>query len=109
VHTAEEVSKIVSSIHREDAVGKRNYAMILLASRLGLRTSDIAHLSFGDIDWESTITLSQFKTGKAIELPLLSGVGESIIDYLKYGRKNSDSQRLFLYARARFTLSRGQL
>jgi integrase len=78
--------------------------MILLASRLGLRASDIAHLTFGNIDWEnSTITLSQFKTGKVIELPLLVDVGESIIDYLKYGRKKSDSQRVFLYTRAPFT------
>ncbi|GAI82656.1 unnamed protein product, partial [marine sediment metagenome] len=72
VYTTKEVFQIESSIHRENATGKRNYAMILLASRLGLRTSDIAHLTFGNIDWEnSTITLSQFKTGKKIELPML--------------------------------------
>jgi len=78
--------------------------MTLLASRLGLRASDIAHLTFGNIDWEnSTITLSQFKTGKKIELPLLVEVGEAIIDYLKYGRKRSESPRIFLYTRAPFT------
>ena len=104
VYTANEVFQIESSIHREDATGKRNYAMILLASRLGLRASDIAHLTFGNIDWEnSTITLSQFKTGKEIELPLLVEVGEAIIDYLKYGRKRSESPRIFLYTRAPFT------
>lgn len=104
VYTAKEVPQIESSISREDATGKRNYAMILLASRLGLRASDIAHLTFDNINWQnSLIALSQFKTGKAIELPLLAEVGESIIDYLKYGRKSSDSQRLFLYTRAPFT------
>lgn len=104
VYTTKEVLQIESSIHREDATGKRNYAMILLASRLGLRASDIAHLTFGNIDWEnSTITLSQFKTGKKIELPLLVDVGEAIIDYLKYGRKRSESPRIFLYTRAPFT------
>jgi site-specific recombinase XerD len=104
VYTANEVFQIESSIHREDATGKRNYAMTLLASRLGLRASDIAHLTFGNIDWEnSTITLSQFKTGKEIELPLLVEVGEAIIDYLKYGRKRSESPRIFLYTRAPFT------
>jgi hypothetical protein len=62
VYNKNEVFQIESSIHREDATGKRNYAMILLASRLGLRASDIAHLTFGNLDWEnSTITLSQFK------------------------------------------------
>lgn len=104
VYNKNEVFQIESSIHREDATGKRNYAMILLASRLGLRASDIAHLTFGNIDWEnSTITLSQFKTGKKIELPLLVDVGEAIIDYLKYGRKRSDSPKIFLYTRAPFT------
>jgi integrase len=61
-------------------------------------------LSFSNIDWEnSTVTLSQFKTGKKIELPLLVEVGESIIDYLKYGRKRTESPRIFLYTRAPFT------
>ena len=104
VYTTKEVFQIESSIHRENATGKRNYAMTLLATRLGLRASDIAHLTFDNIDWEnSTITLSQFKTGKKIELPLLVDVGEAIIDYLKYGRKRSESPRIFLYTRAPFT------
>nr|NQU91540.1 tyrosine-type recombinase/integrase [Bacteroidota bacterium] len=94
VYTAKEVLQIETSIHREDATGKRDYAMTLLASRLGLRASDIAHLTFSNIDWEKgTITLSQFKTGKIIELPLLVDLGEAIIDYLKYGRKKSESPR----------------
>ncbi|MFH1766659.1 MAG: site-specific integrase [Patescibacteria group bacterium] len=104
VYSAEEVSGIESFIQRGDATGKRNYAMMLLATRLGLRASDIAHLSFSNINWEgSTIILSQYKTSKKIELPLLVDVGEAIIDYLKYGRKKSDSQRIFLYTRAPFT------
>jgi len=104
VYTSKEVLQIESSIRREDATGKRNYAMMLLATRLGLRASDIAHLTFENIKWESsTISLSQFKTGKKIELPLLADVGEAIIDYLKYGRKRSESQRVFLYTRAPFT------
>lgn len=104
VYTSKEVLQIESSIRREDATGKRNYAMMLLATRLGLRASDIAHLTFDNIKWESSlIILSQFKTGKEVELPLLADVGEAIIDYLKYGRKHSESQRVFLYNRAPFT------
>ncbi|MBC8456628.1 MAG: tyrosine-type recombinase/integrase, partial [Deltaproteobacteria bacterium] len=58
----------------------------------------------GNIDWEnSSITFSQFKTGKKIELPLLVDVGGAIIDYLKYGRKKSESPNIFLYTRAPFT------
>ena len=103
VYTAKEVFQIESSINRDYATGKRNYAMTLLASRLGLRASDIAHLTFRNIDWEnSTIKLSQFKTGKVIDLPLLADVGEAIIDYLKYGRKKSASPYIFLYSSAPF-------
>lgn len=104
VYTTKEVLQIESSITREDTTGKRNYAMMMLATRLGIRASDIAHLSFGNISWETgTITFSQFKTGKEIELPLLIDVGEAMIDYLKYGRKRSESPRIFLYTRAPFT------
>ncbi len=72
VYSKKEVLQIETSIQRSDATGKRNYAMMLLATRLGLRASDIAYLSFSNIDWEqSIITLCQYKTGKEIKLPLL--------------------------------------
>ena len=104
VYSSKEILQIESSINRSDATGKRNFAMMLLATRLGLRASDIANLSFNNIIWEnSTIKLTQFKTGKNIELPLLVDVGEAIIDYLKYGRKKSESPKIFLYTRAPFT------
>jgi site-specific recombinase XerD len=104
VYSANEVSQIELSIKREDTTGKRNYAMMLLSTRLGLRASDITHLCFDNIYWESsTIIFSQFKTGKEIELPLLFDVGDAIIDYLKYGRKKSKSPNIFLYTRAPFT------
>lgn len=104
VYTKAEILQIESSIQKTDAVGKRDYAMILLATRLGLRASDIAHLRFCNLDWsQNTITLIQFKTGVELKVPLLAEVGDAIIDYLKYGRKNSESDRIFLFARAPFT------
>lgn len=72
----------------------------MLASRLGLRASDIAYLRFSNIDWDkSEISLTQFKTSNPIKLPLLSDVGNAIIDYLQYGRFKSDSQQVFLSCR----------
>lgn len=104
VYSKNEVFQIEASIQRSDATGKRDYSMMILATRLGLRSSDIAHLSFSNIDWEqSKITFYQFKTGKEIELPLLATVGEALIDYLKYGRKHSPSEKIFLYTRAPFS------
>jgi|SRR5690625_3849685 len=100
-YTAEEVKQIESSVGRSSGVGKRNYAVLLLATRLGLRASDIAGLRFANIDWDySLIILQQCKTGKEIELPLLTEVGEAIINYLKFGRPRSESLHVFLSARA---------
>lgn len=100
-YTAEEVKQIESSVRRSSGVGKRNYALLLLATRLGLRASDIAGLLFTNIDWDnSLITLQQRKTAKEIELPLLTQVGEAIINYLKFGRPQSSSAQIFLSARA---------
>lgn len=96
-----DVIKIEKSICRSSAVGKRNYAMLLLASRLGLRASDIAGLQFSELDWEKDeITLVMKKTGKTIELPLLADVGNAVIDYLRYGRPKSKSNHVFLSSRA---------
>ena len=98
---ANEVMRIEQSVSRNSANGKRNYAMLLLASRLGLRASDIADLQFSDIDWDrNMITLTMQKTKKVIELPLLADVGNAIIDYLRHGRPKSDSQNVFLSGNA---------
>lgn len=109
VYTTGEVKQIESSVIRSNAVGKRDYAVLLLATRLGLRASDIACLSFASLDWEnSRITLTQYKTGKEIELPLLAEIGEAIINYLKFGRAHSDSPHVFLSARAPYRPMTGE-
>ena len=101
--TKEEVMKIENSISRSSAVGKRNYAMTLLASRLGLRASDIANLKFDEIDWDNNmITLTMQKTQKIIQLPLLTEVGNAIVDYLRNGRPKSGLEQVFLSSRAPF-------
>ena len=100
-YSADEVSIIEKSAERSSGVGKRNYAMLLLASRLGLRASDIANLQFNNLDWEQNeIRLTRYKTDNPVILPLLSDVGNAIIDYLQHGRFRSDSSHVFLSARA---------
>ena len=97
----EDILKIEGGISRSSAVGKRNYAMTLLASRLGLRASDIANLRFDELDWDNNlITLTMQKTGKVIQLPLLTEVGNALIDYLKNGRPKSSLRSVFLSSRA---------
>lgn len=100
-YTEKEVMQVEQSISRSSCVGKRNYAMVLLASRLGLRASDIAKLQFEDIDWDdNTITIKMNKNQKVIQLPLLAQVGNAIIDYLQNGRPASVLKSVFLTSRA---------
>lgn len=93
----DEILQLESSIDRNSPIGKRNYAIVKLASRLGLRSSDIALLKFSNIDWEQNIIrLKQDKTGKLIELPLLADVGNALIDYIQNGRPTDDHKIVFL-------------
>ena len=102
-YSGKEVEKLVASVDRSTATGKRNYAIILIAARLGLRASDIARLRFDNLHWQSsTIQLRQCKTGKELTLPLLAEVGNAIIDYLKYARPQSEAPQVFLTARPPF-------
>jgi integrase/recombinase XerD len=88
----EDVEKLLKSIDRGNPKGKRDYAIILIAARLGLRAQDICDLSFNNLKWETnTIELLQKKTEKPIILPLLEDVGLAIIDYLKYARPECES------------------
>lgn len=97
VFTEDEVEKILSSFDRENPMGKRNYAIFLLAARMGLRSCDIKALEFGFINWtEKTISFTQQKTKKHLTLPLPDDVGWAIIDYLKNGRPISDSKYVFI-------------
>lgn len=101
VYNADEIKRIENTVEQSSAVGKRDYAMLLLTTRLGLRSSDIAGLAFGNLDWQrNLICLVQRKTKKIVELPLLTDVGEAIINYLKYGRPLSELQQVFLTATA---------
>jgi site-specific recombinase XerD len=99
VYEAKEIKQIEDAVDRSTAVGKRDYAMLLLTTRLGLRVSDVAGLQFESLDWENNvIRLSQYKTKQDLELPLLTDVGEAIIDYLKSGRPILPSPNVFLSA-----------
>lgn len=99
VYDIEEIRKMDATIDKTSKVGKRNYAIFLLASRLGLRASDICNLQYNNINWDrNVIKLVQQKTKKEIELPLLTVVGEAIVDYICNGRPVSAEKTIFLTA-----------
>lgn len=96
-YTQDEIVKIESAFDRDTKIGKRNYAMALLASRLGIRASDICHLQLENLDWKNNlIKLTQRKTGMELKLPLLADVGDAIIDYLRYARPATKCHTVFV-------------
>lgn len=103
VWTHEELKQLVGAIDRGSPKGRRDYAIILIACRLGLRCTDIKNLCFENFNWtEKKICFTQSKTGQPMELPLVPDVGWAVIDYLKYGRSKVDSSRIFVRHMAPF-------
>ena len=98
VWTLDELRKMLNVIDRNSPIGKRDYAMILLACILGIRISDIKNLRFSNFNWEDKqLSFIQHKTQKPLTLPLPDAVGRAVIDYIKNGRpKYFDSDIVFL-------------
>jgi len=102
-YSRQEIESMLQAVERSSPKGKRDYAILLLIARLGLRCSDVCTMCFENLHWKTNrIELIQQKTKKRIELPLLQDIGEAIIDYLRYGRPKSTMPYLFLHAVAPF-------
>jgi site-specific recombinase XerD len=92
-----DVTKILQAVDRGNPCGKRDYAIILLITRLGLRGIDVKRLEFTDLDWPGNrLSVVQAKTGHRVQLPLLKDVGWAIIDYVRHGRPACDCPQVFL-------------
>ena len=96
----EAVRRLLASIDRRTAIGRRNYAILLVLARLGLRSGEVAFLELDDIDWNVGLLRVCGKSGQRNELPLPAEVGEAIVAYLRCGRPRSSSRRVFLRAKA---------
>ena len=97
---AEAVRRLLASIDRCTATGRRDYAILLLLARLGLRAGEVARLELEDIDWNAGSLSIQGKGGQRSTLPLPADVGAAIAAYLRYGRPPSSTRRVFLRAKA---------
>lgn len=103
VWTHEELKRLIGAIDRGSPKGKRDYAIILIACRLGLRCTDIKGLRFENFNWaEKKLCFVQSKTKQPMELPLVPDVGWAVIDYLKYGRPKVESPYIFVRHMAPF-------
>ena len=93
----EDVLSVLNSIDHGNPAGKRDYAIIMLISRYGLRSVDVKTLKLTDLKWdEGVIEIVQNKTGTPLRLPMLRDVGWAIIDYLRNGRPPSQCPEVFL-------------
>ena len=100
--SAKAVHQLLASINRRTAIGRRDYAILLVLARLGLRASEVAFLELDDLDWDAGQVSVRGKGGQRTALPLPADVGEAIATYLRHGRPHSTSRGVFLRSKAPF-------
>lgn len=97
VWNKEDVVRMLEGIDRGNPTGKRDYAILLLVARLGIRAGDIKSLKLADLNWRSkTIEIRQNKTKNTVIYPILKDIGWALIDYLKNTRPISNSPFVFI-------------
>lgn len=92
------VEQLVASCDRQRRIGRRDYAVLLLLARLGLRAGEVARLCLDDIDWRAGEIVVHGKGRREDRLPLPSDVGSAVVDYLRRGRPKTDNRHVFLRA-----------
>ena len=91
-----QVQKVLNAVDRTAPLGRRDYAILLLLARLGLRASEVATLCLEDIDWHSGQLTIRGKGRQRARMPLPTDVGAAIASYLRCSRPQSESRRVFL-------------
>jgi site-specific recombinase XerD len=96
----DQVRQLLASIDRSTATGRRDYAILLLLARLGLRSGEVAFLELDHIAWDAGTVSVQGKGSQRTALPLPRDVGEAIVAYLRHGRPRSTDRHVFLRNKA---------
>lgn len=94
------IQRVLDRSDRETPIGKRNYAILLLLAKLGLRACEVVALNLEDIDWEKARITLRAKGGRWNQLPLPTDVGEAVALYLRHGRPRCSCRRVFIRDRA---------
>jgi integrase/recombinase XerD len=97
---AGQVQQLLASCDRRTPVGRRDFAVLTMLVRLGLRAGEIVALELGDIDWRNGELLVRGKGNRRERLPLPVDVGQAVVDYLRAGRPATNGRRVFLRTRA---------
>ncbi|MGB5755737.1 MAG: tyrosine-type recombinase/integrase, partial [Acidimicrobiales bacterium] len=100
--TSGEAAALLASCDRRTGVGRRDYALLIILLRLGLRRSEVAGIRLEDIDWRAGELVVVGKGARRDRLPLPGDVGEAIAGYLTRGRPATECREVFLRARAPF-------
>lgn len=91
------IDRLVNAVDRSTSLGKRDFAMLMLAARYGLRSGDIRNLRFDHVQWrEQRIVLVQSKTQRRLELPLLAEVDHALVSYIREGRPPCAAREIFV-------------
>jgi len=91
-----QVQKVLDACDRTTASGRRDYAILMLLTKVGLRANEVATLTLDDIDWRSGTMLIRAKNRQQTRMPIPSDVGTAIVEYLRNDRPASPCRRLFL-------------
>jgi integrase/recombinase XerD len=91
----DEIERLIDAAWSADAVGRRNYAMLMLLARLGLRATEVIAIELDDIDWRAGTILVRGKGKQHDRMPLPEDAGQAIVDYIRHGRRGS-SRTLFV-------------
>jgi len=92
----EQVKRVLQGCDKNTATGQRNYAILLLLARLGLRAGEIVHLELDDIFWEVSELIVRGKSNREERLPLPHDVGQAIATYLRNSRPHCSSRKAFI-------------
>ena len=96
----EQVERLLKTCNRATPAGRRDYAVLLLLARLGLRAGEVVHMEFDDLDWESGELMVRGKSVRQDRLPIPKDVGAALAAYICDGRPRCSSRRVFLRLKA---------
>jgi site-specific recombinase XerD len=98
--TSDQVESLLEACDRRNAVGQRDYAILLMLARLGLRAGEIVAMDLEDLDWDTGELVVRGKGGRRDRLPLPRDVGAAVAAYLRLGRPTCSTRRVFIRMRA---------
>ena len=101
-----DIERVLDLVDKTTAMGRRDYAILVLLATYGLRASEVVGLRLEDFDWRQDIlSVRQKKSNRTLKLPLVSEVATAIIDYIRNGRPKTTIRHIFITCQAPIKLA----